>query len=180
MEAIIDKFVQKIVKCKYNINDDDPLVTIALQKIYNKNQLDEFTKYEQIKRALSQHGGDMWQEILGTAHGWEDLGIGHETGCDLKNEKDKKIIEVKNKYNTLNSSSRAAVIQKLQTCVKDGYTCYIGIVNSRNQKSYNKKLDTGIYECGGGALFDLIFEKDNTIFKNVLDLIHEKFQLLHF
>ena len=45
MEAIIDKFMQKIVKCKYNINDDDPLVTIALQKIYNKNQLDEFTKY---------------------------------------------------------------------------------------------------------------------------------------
>ena len=35
MEAIIDKFMQKIVKCKYNINDDDPLVTIALQKIYN-------------------------------------------------------------------------------------------------------------------------------------------------
>ena len=68
-------------------------------------------------------------------------------------------IEVKNKYNTMNSSSKESAINKLKK-IKNKYTdslCLIGIINGRN---YKKKISENpeIWEYSGEELFSLIFK----------------------
>ena len=67
-------------------------------------------------------------------------------------------IEVKNKYNTMNSSSRESTVNKLKK-VKNKYSdslCLIGIVNGKN---YKKKVSDSpeVWEYSGEELFNLVF-----------------------
>ena len=67
-------------------------------------------------------------------------------------------IEVKNKYNTMNSSSRESTVNKLKK-VKNKYNdslCLIGIVNGKN---YKKKVSDSpeVWEYSGEELFNLVF-----------------------
>lgn len=81
--------------------------------------------------------GLIWQSVLGTLPGVRDLGIGHNSSLDLKftnNQGIKHIIELKNSYNTDNSSSRAMNIQKLAKYVEANkeYVAIYGIINGHD------------------------------------------------
>lgn len=67
-------------------------------------------------------------------------------------------IDLKNKYNTMNSSSRELTINKLKK-VKNKYSdslCLIGIINGKN---YKKKISDNpeVWEYSGEELFNLVF-----------------------
>ena len=67
-------------------------------------------------------------------------------------------IDLKNKYNTMNSSSRELTINKLKK-VKNKYIdslCLIGIINGKN---YKKKISDNpeVWEYSGEELFNLVF-----------------------
>ena len=68
-------------------------------------------------------------------------------------------IEIKNKYNTMNSLNKESVINKLKK-IKNKYTdslCLIGIING---KDYKKKVSENpeVWEYSGNKLFNLIFK----------------------
>ena len=68
-------------------------------------------------------------------------------------------IEIKNKYNTMNSLNKESVINKLKK-IKNKYTdslCLIGIING---KDYKKKVSENpeVWEYSGKKLFNLIFK----------------------
>jgi hypothetical protein len=80
-------------------------------------------------------------------------------------------IELKNKYNTLNSSSRENTINRLIK-IKKQYNeslCLIGIING---KSFKKKIDeeNDIWLYSGDELFELIFNDKNYL-KHVKTII---------
>ena len=70
--------------------------------------------------------------MLGCIEGINDLGVGN--GCDISNADGTIFAEVKNKHNTMNSSSAEATFQKLQA-VADNHpnaTCYLVQIIAKN------------------------------------------------
>jgi hypothetical protein len=156
----IDWLREKIVNTPYVCHDDDPLMCVILEmELRRRNiplSIDEVNTIVNLKRSISHHLGDFWQRILGDAPGWENLGVGDTTGCDIKNEEKKIIIELKNKINTMNSSSKSAVMSKLQKQQAGGYTAVLGIINDKKGKMVSDKT-TGVTVATGDQLLTMVY-----------------------
>lgn len=57
--------------------------------------------------------GEIWQELIGNYKDFINLKTGHKTGLDIINYNRKIIIELKNRTNTDNNSSRKSNLEKL-------------------------------------------------------------------
>jgi hypothetical protein len=57
--------------------------------------------------------GEIWQEVLGSYNGFINLKKGHESGLDILSHTKKIAIELKNRTNTDNASSRKSNLDKL-------------------------------------------------------------------
>ena len=72
----------------------------------------------QSDKTINTKIGEFHQELLSKVNGWVDLGIGDETEVDLKKEDNSIFIELKNKYNTVNSSSTKTCREKLENILE--------------------------------------------------------------
>ena len=79
--------------------------------------------------------GEIWQEILGNYEGYINLKVGHSTGLDLLSHKYKVAIELKNRTNTDNASSKKSNFDKLANFKKNNpeYTCIYANINDINE-----------------------------------------------
>jgi hypothetical protein len=106
----------------------------------------EFTikmKIEELKRKQkTMKYGEIWQVTIGNFPGWEDLGIGHKTECDLRRLDNTAIVELKNKYNTCNSGSKKDLERKLTNYKKNNPNteCIWGIINEKKGNKCHKKV----------------------------------------
>ena len=90
--------------------------------------------------------GEIWQEIIGNYDEFTNLKIGHETGLDILSNTRKLAIELKNRTNTDNASSKKSNLDKLSKFKKENpeYTCIYANINADTEKKtlqgYNKKI----------------------------------------
>ena len=103
----------------------------------------------QFDKNINNKIGEFHQELLGYVSGWNDLGTGHESGLDLKNDDNTIWVEIKNKYNTMNSKSTHKVQENLENII-DKYPnakAYWAFIISKNYVSkeekwvYTRKID---------------------------------------
>jgi hypothetical protein len=80
--------------------------------------------------------GEIWQEVLGNYNGCINLKIGHETGLDILSHTKKFAIELKNRTNTDNASSKKANLDKLANFKKKNpdYLCIYANINADTEK----------------------------------------------
>jgi hypothetical protein len=93
--------------------------------------------------------GEIWQEVLGNYQGYTNLKIGHETGLDILSESKKIIIELKNRTNTDNSSSKKSNLDKLAKFKKNNpeYTCIYANINADTKtKTLQGYVNTVIHD----------------------------------
>jgi len=127
--------------------------------------------------------GQIWQIMLGNYKGFEDLRIGHESGLDIVSHERKIIIELKNRTNTDNSSSKKANFDKLALykSTHQDYTVIYGNINDNTEKKTNKcKIYTKIHNNQeikiyiGKELLQLILGDDTEdiiqFIKDIIDL----------
>lgn len=101
------------------------------------NEFTRKNKYICLKEKQHQMKiGDIWQVVLGNYDSFKDLGVGHETGLDILSDTRKIVIELKNRTNTDNSSSRKANLDKLLRfkLANPDYTCIYGNINADNEE----------------------------------------------
>ena len=141
----------------------------------NDESIEEWTMNEiqrQNDKKINNKIGEFHQELLGYVEGWIDLGTGDKTEIDLKNEEETIFIELKNKYNTMNSSSKKTCREKLEKIIenKPNATAYWAYVINKNYKSeecvweYTRKIngektkivDERIRRISGDKLYELI------------------------
>ena len=86
--------------------------------------------------------GEIMQEALGTYNGCENLKIGHETGLDIISHTRKFAIELKNRTNTDNASSKKSNLGKLAKFKKENpeYVCIYANINADTEKKTKKGL----------------------------------------
>jgi len=79
--------------------------------------------------------GEIWQEVLGSYNTFENLGVGHKTGLDIISNEKKIIVELKNRTNTDNASSKKANLDKLAKFKKENpdYICVYGNINDNTE-----------------------------------------------
>ncbi|MEQ8672564.1 MAG: Eco47II family restriction endonuclease [Aggregatilineales bacterium] len=95
----------------------------------------------QTQKTVQNALGKFHEMILGRVNGWQHLGIGHETGLDLRNEEKTIYAELKNKYNTLNDDGNYAVREKLFSLIDKNpqVTAYLVHIIRKTKRPYNKE-----------------------------------------
>lgn len=174
LDKHIDWLRKKITSSTYTSHDeDDELMCVILEMELKRQNINltiqQVNTIVNLKRSISHHLGDFWQKILGDTPGWRDLGIGDTTGCDLINEENMIVIELKNRMSTMNSSSKSAVFSKLQKQQEYGYTGVLGIINGNPKKSVDKR--SGVTVATGEELFKIVCGNTNNLFTDVMDAV---------
>lgn len=115
--------------------------------------------------------GEAWQFAFGAYEFFENVGCSHHySGLDLISKKRKIAIELKNRSNTDNSSSKKTNYEKLAAFKSENpeYKCIYGFVNLSTENgtkngTHQKKQVKGseIEIMGGMKLFEEIFKKEH-------------------
>lgn len=130
IKEILSRINKDIDPNDKDILDDDCESTLTMKK-------------EELKRKqMTMKFGEIWQVTIGNFPGWEDLGIGHETECDIRRLDGTAIVELKNKYNTCNSGSKKDLERKLTNYKKNNPNteCIWGIINEKKGNKCHKKV----------------------------------------
>ena len=154
----------------------------------NRFSLAEWINFEiprQHDKTASNRVGDFHQNLLGRVDGWVNLGRGDPSGMDLKKEDDSIWIELKNKYNTLNSSSLRDTRFKCEELAEKypNAKIYWAYIVSPNYESFditweykdNKKnvvheVNSNIRNIAGEQVYTLV-TGDETAFKQLFDAL---------
>lgn len=190
----LDENVSPTSILKESKNTIDEFKTI-FDVCVNQISFDEWLKFEltrQQDKTINNKIGEFHQELLGKVNGWVDLGVGDETEIDLKKEDNTVFIELKNKYNTMNSSSEKTCREKLEKVIEKypDATAYWAYVISKNYKSecrvwkYQQREDERIKRISGDRLYAMItgdpqaLEKTfNAIPKAIVEILGEDYTL---
>jgi len=95
--------------------------------------------------------GVIWQEVLGSYNGYKNLKVGHCTGLDIISYTKKIAIELKNRTNTDNASSKTSNLNKLYKFKEShpDYICiYANINDDTEQKTLNGNIKKIIHDDG--------------------------------
>lgn len=129
--------------------------------------------------------GEIWQEAIGSYDGFINLETGHETGLDIKSDARKLIIELKNRTNTDNASSKKTNRDKLTKFKKANpeFECIYANINA-DTETETMNTETRIIEHNGEQIKEMvgmtflrfIFGENTT---RVIEFIKEK-KRIHF
>ncbi|MBQ2637493.1 MAG: Eco47II family restriction endonuclease [Methanobrevibacter sp.] len=144
-------------------------------------------------KTINNKIGEFHQELLGKVDGWVNLGIGDETEIDLKKKDNTVFIELKNKHNTMNSSSTKTCREKLENVIAKypNATAYWAYIISKKYKTeervwiYKGRENEKIRRISGDLLYEMItgdpdaLEKVyEAIPKAIVDILGEDYKLL--
>jgi hypothetical protein len=166
MEKYISTLFTNIeLKNKNNINID----ILDNDIIINKLKI-----AEKLCKNIQMKYGELWQHVIGSYKHFINLKNGDNSGLDIKSIDKKIIIELKNSFNTDNSSSKKANYDKLSKYKENNkeYTCIYGVINSK--KSESKIIihnEVEILYLSGDKLFDFIFDENKT---KIVDFIKNR------
>ncbi|TMM32026.1 Eco47II family restriction endonuclease [Polaribacter aestuariivivens] len=169
------------LKAKANVSKKkfykNKIDTIKLTFDAKFNDLDEETLIKteinrQIDKSINNSIGTFHEQILGGINNFE---IGNSSGFDIKAKDDTLFADIKNKHNTMNSSSAESLFQKL-AYYADTYKqakCYWVQILAKNSfcekwfgeingKEYSHSR---VYKISGDQFYKLLSGKENALFE---------------
>ena len=142
VESTVKQFRSSINLKKFNQNIIDPIKLLFDSKVYKKS-FEEIIMIEvarQIDKSNNNHIGYFHQNIFKyiTNKDW----IVPSKGFDIINEKKRIFVELKNKHNTMNSSSSQKSYMKMQSKIIENpnNTCLLVEVISKNSQNIPWKI----------------------------------------
>lgn len=179
--SCIENLHKSYLKAKANVSKKkfykNKIDTIKLTFDAKFNDLDEETLIKteinrQIDKSINNSIGTFHEQILGGIKGYE---MGNLSGFDIKATNDTLFADIKNKHNTMNSSSAESLFQKLAHYA-DTYKqakCYwvqILAKNSFNQKWFGEingkeYSHSRVYKISGDQFYKLLTGNENALFE---------------
>ena len=177
----VENFHNAYLKAKNNLTKknfySNKVDTIKLTFDSTFNEIDEESLIQaeilrQIDKSINNSIGTFHEQILGGIKGFE---IGNLSGFDVKATDDTLFADIKNKHNTMNSSSAEALFQKLSRYA-DTYKkskCYWVQILAKssfcelwkgeiNGKEYSHSR---VYKISGDQFYALLSGKQNALFQ---------------
>ncbi len=162
----------KLTKKKFYKNKID-IFKLTFDKEFNQLSQEELIKFEisrQIDKSVNNAIGQFHENILGGIEGYE---VGKLSGFDIKAEDNTLFADIKNKHNTMNSSSAESLFQKLARYADDykQATCYwVQILSTEsfdipwfsiiNGKEYSH---TRVRKISGDGFYALLTKRENAL-----------------
>lgn len=184
-------------KAKANIskksffNNKVDVFKMTFDSKFNNQDAKELIEYEilrQVDKSINNSIGTFHEEILGGISGFQR---GNLSGFDIKSDDDTLFADIKNKHNTMNSSSAEALFQKLKHYA-DSYksaNCYWvqilakGSFNERwvaeiNGKEYSHSR---VFKISGDKFYELLTGDKKALFKlyDVLPKVIDDFKKIN-
>lgn len=126
----------------------------------------------QIDKSINNSIGTFHEQILGGISGYE---VGKQSGFDIKAEDDTLFADIKNKHNTMNSSSAEALFQKLARYADDykKAKCYWvqilakGSFNEHWKGEINGKeySHSRVFKISGDQFYALLSGQDDALYQ---------------
>ncbi|MFD1614538.1 Eco47II family restriction endonuclease [Gelatiniphilus marinus] len=142
---------------------------------FNEISEEDLLKIEmarQIDKSVNNAIGTFHEEILGGVKGYSH---GKLSGYDIKADDDSIFAEVKNKHNTMNSSSAESAFQKLARFADDNRQAKCYLVQILAKKSFEKKWEgiingkeyshSRVYMISGDKFYSMLTGDRNALFK---------------
>jgi hypothetical protein len=95
----------------------------------------------QKSRKWSMCWGEFHQSLMGSFEGWENYKVGHSSGCDIGKKDGSCIVEIKNNINTMNSSSKESVLNKLKKHKTEDVRVILVIINGDIKKKIEDDVE---------------------------------------
>lgn len=179
IKSVLRQFEQEMETVDIHRNVLDPfsaLFDMAKQSIDFEEWLIQ-EKSRQSQKTLQNLVGYFHQHILGEVGDWKDLGKGGS--MDLINDNERIIAEIKNKHNTLNSSSATQTYNKIVGHLdgdKRGYQGYVVLLIPKRPKRYKKHFapnDDGkrvvrrddLMEIDGASMYEIVTKDKDALKK---------------
>ena len=146
-------------------NAIDPFQTLLLASTFDVVDSVELARLQQVEsamRGMSNALGEFHQSVLGSVKGWEN----HDSGYDLRCAERRIIAEVKNKWNTMNSSNRQEVENNLASAIrnlKGPWTAYLVQVIPRKPHRYQETLRNNVISTDGATFYEIVTGSPNAI-----------------
>lgn len=141
------------------------------------NEIDQETLIEaevlrQIDKSINNSIGTFHEQILGGIKGFE---VGNLSGFDIKAIDNTLFADIKNKHNTMNSSSAESLFQKLKVYADDYKNAKCYWVQILAKGSFNEKWiaeingkeysHSRVYKISGDKFYALISGEENALFQ---------------
>lgn len=136
-----------------------------------KHVSSELQLYKQHQHRISMKLGEFHQNVIGDLPGCRNLGRGHPTGMDIYVAEKQTYIEVKNKHTTINSASKAGIIDKCKHVLKEidpkAAQCLICFVHTPKADLYRNivykdQCFEQISEISGQKLYHLLTDDEES------------------
>ena len=179
--SCIENLHNSYLKAKANVSKTkfykNKIDTIKLTFDAKFNDLDEETLIKteinrQIDKSINNSIGTFHEQILGGISGFE---MGNLSGFDIKATDDTLFADIKNKHNTMNSSSAESLFQKLAKYAdthKQSKCYWVQVLakNSFNEKWFGEingkeYSHSRVYKISGDQFYKLLSGKDNALFE---------------
>ncbi|MCF8365183.1 MAG: Eco47II family restriction endonuclease [Bacteroidales bacterium] len=175
------KAKEKISKMKFYTNKID---TIKLTFDTKFNKVDEVSIIEteilrQIDKSINNSIGTFHEQILGGVLGYE---VGKSSGFDIKAKDNTLFADIKNKHNTMNSSSAEALFQKLARFA-DNYkkaNCYWVQILAKGSFNEHWKGDINGKEYGHSRVFKISGDQFYSLLTGRENALYELYKALPF
>jgi hypothetical protein len=179
-QQILQRYIQRVTPLVHQI-----LETHNAEFVFKTTLLGDYSRVAQDRakhafkeKQIKMLEGEIGQIMIGCWEGWMDLGIGHTSGLDNRRADNSCIMELKNQWNTCNSGSKKAVLDKLAKYKEENpeTTCVFGMINPKPGQKQLRKVERyngqEIVTLWGDALLDYVFTHDGYNYKNeVIEII---------
>ena len=148
--------------------------------VYNTNiGLNDWFKTELVRqkdKSINNATGNFHQDLLGKVEGWVNLGVGDASKVDLKRDDGSIFMELKNKYNTMNSDSNDKCYDKLSELagLYPNSICYWAYVIPKNGSSgetiwrkKGKSYNPRIIKAWGRRVYGIVTGDENNLYRTV-------------
>ncbi|WP_249041581.1 Eco47II family restriction endonuclease [Aequorivita lipolytica] len=164
---------KEFTKEKFYNNKVD-IFKLTFDSKFNELSEEELIKLEmsrQIDKSVNNAIGTFHEEVLGGVKGFSS---GRLMGYDLKADDGSLFAEIKNKHNTMNSSSAESAFQKLARFADDNRNSKCYLVQILAKKSFCKKWEgiinrkeyshSRVYMISGDQFYEMITRKENAFY----------------
>ena len=182
---LFDSYIEakkEFTKRKFYKNKVD-VFKLTFDSKFNELKPEDLIKLEisrQIDKSVNNAIGTFHEEVLGGIDGFQS---GRLLGYDIKAEDNSLFAEIKNKHNTMNSSSAESAFQKLARFADDHRNAKCYLVQILAKKSFSKKWagiinrkeysHSRVYIISGDKFYQLLSgdekEKENSILKDITE-----------
>lgn len=167
------KAKKNITKSKFYKNKIDT-IKLTFDSKFNgidENELIEAEILRQIDKSINNSIGTFHEQVLGGIKGYE---VGNLSGFDIKAKDNTMFADIKNKHNTMNSSSAEALFQKLARYADDykQAKCYWVQIMAKSSFNEHWKGDINgkeyshsrVYKISGDQFYALLSGEKNAFF----------------